>query len=96
MAFERFRQTKNYSHLKRSGLAASALVMSFGLPIVFGESLTASNPSYAIVLTVWAVIFMVHFVLIPVVAFKSVKPQAEAEAPKSVKKKSESKTKTDD
>jgi len=96
VAFERFRQTKNYSHLKRSGLAASALVMSFGLPIVFGESLTASNPSYAIVLTVWAVIFMVHFVLIPVVAFKSVKPQAEAEAPKSVKKKSESKTKTDD
>jgi hypothetical protein len=96
VAFERFRQTKNYSHLKRFGLAASALVIAFGLPIALGESLSASSPSYAVVIAFWAIVFVVHFVLIPVVAFKHVKPQAEAKAPKSLKKKSESKTKTDD
>jgi hypothetical protein len=47
------------------------------------------------VIAFWAIVFVVHFVLIPVVAFKHVKPQAEAKAPKPLKKKSESKTKTD-
>ena len=95
VALERFRQTKNYSHLKRFGIATLALVVAFGLPPGFGEEIAAGSPSYVALLTVWTLVFISHFVLIPIVAFKSVKPKPEAKNSKSVKKKSERKPKTD-